>query len=141
MGPGTTRPSLLAHLHDPQDEAAWRAFEGRYRDLIRRYCRRRGLQTADAEDVSQLVLIALSRTLPGFRYLPERGRFRDYLGRVTENAVWRHLRSPARRDQLLETAMLEQLTTVTEGPICGTSAQGKPVARVTDRIPGRPSAS
>lgn len=118
MGSGsTTSPSLLARLRDPQDEAAWRTFESRYRDLIRRYCRRRGLQTADAEDVSQLVLMAMSRTLPGFRYAPERGRFRDYLGRVTENAVWRHLKSPTRGDLSLETSMLEEVTTVGEGPL------------------------
>jgi RNA polymerase sigma-70 factor (ECF subfamily) len=117
MGPGTTSPSLLARLRDPQDEAAWRAFEGRYRDLIRRYCRRRGLQTADAEDVSQLVLISMSRALPGFRYLPERGRFRDYLGRVTQNAIQRHLKSPTRSDLLLETSVLEEITTVVEKPL------------------------
>jgi RNA polymerase sigma-70 factor (ECF subfamily) len=117
MGSETTSPSLLARLRNPQDEAAWRTFESRYRDLIRRFCRRRGLQTADAEDVSQLVLLAMTRTLPGFQYMPERGRFRDYLGRVAENAVRQHLKSPTRSDLLLETSVLAEITTVEEGPL------------------------
>jgi RNA polymerase sigma-70 factor (ECF subfamily) len=116
MGSDTTSASLLARLRDPNDAVAWRTFEIRYRDLIRRYCRRRGLQTADAEDVSQLVLIAMARALPGFRYLPERGRFRDYLGRVAENAVKRHLKSPTRNDLLLETSMLDEIARATEEP-------------------------
>jgi len=117
MGIGTTSPSLLSRLRDPKDEAAWRTFEDRYRDLIRRFCRRRGLQTADAEDVSQLVLIAMTRALPGFRYQPERGRFRDYLGRVAENAVRQHLKSPTRGDLLLETSVLEEIATVENEPL------------------------
>lgn len=117
MGSETTRPSLLVRVRDPKDEEAWRTFEGRYRELIRRYCRGRGLQTADAEDVSQLVLLALARALPGFRYLPERGRFRDYLGRVTANAIARHFRSPVRSARLLETSVLDEITTVSDEPL------------------------
>ena len=113
----TTSPSLLSRLRNPGDGAAWEAFEVRYRELIRRYCRRRGLQTADAEDVAQLVLIAMARTLPGFRYEPSRGRFRHYLGRVTENAVKKHLASPIQGTRLLETEVLEQITQVVEQPL------------------------
>jgi len=117
MGAGTTSPSLLARLRNPQDEAAWRIFEGRYRDLIRRYCRRRGLQTADSEDIGQLVLIAMARALPAFRYRPERGRFRDYLGRVTENAIRRQLKRQTRGDVLLDTSVLDEMTIVGEEPL------------------------
>jgi RNA polymerase sigma-70 factor (ECF subfamily) len=85
----TTRLSLLERLRDPADVAAWRDFDRRYGDLIVRYGRLRGLQLADAEDVRQVVLLNLSRTMPRFRYSPERGRFRSYLGRVVQHAIWR----------------------------------------------------
>ena len=51
-----TRASLLIRLRRPADEAAWREFDAAYSELIVRYCRRLGLQLADAEDVRQLVL-------------------------------------------------------------------------------------
>jgi RNA polymerase sigma-70 factor (ECF subfamily) len=106
----TTHPSLLSRVRDPADAAAWREFEARYRDLIRRYCRRCGLQTADAEDVGQLVMLALARALQRFRFDPARGRFRDYLGRVVHNAIRRHLARPTQAPGLLDTAVLDLLT-------------------------------
>jgi len=109
MGSETTHPSLLARVRDPADAAAWREFEARYRDLIRRYCRRRGLQQADAEDVGQVVFLALSRALGSFRFDPARGRFRDYLGRVVQNAISRHAQRPRRPADLLDTSVLEAL--------------------------------
>jgi len=109
VGTETTHPTLLARVRDPSDAAAWREFEARYRDLIRRTCRRHGLQAADAEDVCQLVLLALARALQGFRLDPARGRFRDYLGRVVTNAIRRHRTSPRPAPHLLDTGMLDEL--------------------------------
>jgi RNA polymerase sigma factor (sigma-70 family) len=82
-----THPSLLSRVRDPADAAAWREFEALYRELLVRFCRRRGLQLADAEDVVQVVLTNLSKSLPGFVYDAQRGRFRDYLYRCTRNAI------------------------------------------------------
>jgi RNA polymerase sigma-70 factor (ECF subfamily) len=111
MAPETTHPSLLARVRDPQDAEAWREFEARYRDLIRRYCRKRGLQQADAEDVSQTVLLALSRALKRFHFDPRRGRFRDYLGRVVHHAILRHGAHPRRPTDPLDATVLDSLTT------------------------------
>jgi RNA polymerase sigma-70 factor (ECF subfamily) len=83
----TTRPSLLARVRNAADAEGWRQFEAAYGDLILRYCRRRGLQLADAEDVRQVVLTKLARSLRHFEYDRARGRFRDYLGRCVRNAI------------------------------------------------------
>jgi RNA polymerase sigma-70 factor (ECF subfamily) len=89
MGSDTTSPSLLRRVRDPADRAAWREFDTKYGELIVRYCRGRGLQHADADDIRQMVMARLSRALRGFRYSPQRGKFRTYLGRIVRNEMIR----------------------------------------------------
>lgn len=106
MDPEATHPSLLSRVRDPSDSAAWREFDQRYRDLILRYCRARGLQEADAEDVRQVVMFNLSKTLRTFEYSPSRGRFRDYLGRTVRHSVAQWSARPNRGDIALGSSML-----------------------------------
>lgn len=88
MGLSTaTHTTLLARLGTGQDHAAWAEFVGRYGDLIRGFCIRRGLQPADCEDVQQDVLLSLSKSMPGFRYDPSKGLFRSYLKTVVIHAI------------------------------------------------------
>lgn len=104
-----TRATLLSRVRDPSDERAWREFDERYRELILRYGRRRGLQPANAEDVRQLVMLGLSKSLRSFKYDPARGRFRDYLGRVVRNAVTRFVSCPNDTAGSLQEHELERL--------------------------------
>ena len=106
MGPETTQPSLLSRVRNPADDAAWREFDAKYRDLILRYCRARGLQTADAEDVRQIAMANLAKSLRSFEYRPARGRFRGYLGQVVRSAVSRHFRRPDESARALDTDVL-----------------------------------
>lgn len=96
MASDTTRISLLSRVRDLGNDAAWREFDRTYRELILRYARRRGLQIGDAEDVRQAVMLRLMRALPGFRYDPSVGRFRDYLRTVAHHEVVRQFESAAR---------------------------------------------
>jgi RNA polymerase sigma factor (sigma-70 family) len=82
-----TSASLLLRVRDPADSSAWAAFESLYGPLVRRSCRRRGLQEADAADVSQEVLVRVAKSIRGFDYAPERGKFRSWLGTITANEV------------------------------------------------------
>lgn len=91
----TTSPTLLTRLRDRSDAEAWAIFARTYRDLITRFCRRRGLQFADADDVFQRVLLKLMKGLPGFEYDQGRGRFRDYLFRCVRSAICDVTRCPA----------------------------------------------
>lgn len=84
-----TRPSLLARLRTSTDEEAWREFDDRYRELVLRYCRLRGLQASDADDVRQLVMFRLVDSMKRFEYDPARGRFHHYLGTVVGHAITR----------------------------------------------------
>ena len=76
------------------DDASWRQFDAKYRELILRYCRARGLQTSDAEDVRQIAMANLAKSLRSFEYKLTRGRFRGYLGQVVRSAISRHFKRP-----------------------------------------------
>jgi RNA polymerase sigma-70 factor (ECF subfamily) len=82
-----TRASLLLRLRDGAADEAWGLFVDRYGPLVREWCRRWGLQPADADDVTQVVLLKLATHLRQFRYDPAR-RFRGFLRTVAHNA-WR----------------------------------------------------
>jgi RNA polymerase sigma-70 factor (ECF subfamily) len=84
----TTRLTLLGRLRrDPTDQAAWDEFVERYGRHIYRWCRQWRLQDADAEDVTQEILVKLARKLRDFAYDPSRS-FRGWLKTVTHHA-WR----------------------------------------------------
>jgi RNA polymerase sigma factor (sigma-70 family) len=84
----TTCQTLLARLrHDPANEAAWGEFVEHYGRHIYRWCRQWGLQDADAEDVTQEILLKLARKLRDFAYNPE-SSFRGWLKTVAHHA-WR----------------------------------------------------
>ena len=94
MDADTTSPTLLSRVRDPADTAAWREFDSRYGELVLRYCRRRGLQHSDAEDVRQMVMLKVSRALRDFKYDPRRGRFRGFLWRIVRNENLRYVTRP-----------------------------------------------
>jgi RNA polymerase sigma factor (sigma-70 family) len=82
-----TRPSLLVRIRDPRDAIAWSDFVEIYAPLIHSYVRTRGLQDADAADVTQDVLHAVATNAERFDYDPARGSFRGWLFRVTLNKL------------------------------------------------------
>jgi RNA polymerase sigma-70 factor (ECF subfamily) len=82
-----TRPSFLGRLAlVPADPAAWEEFTTRYGSLVYQWCRNWGLQPADAEDVTQTVLLDVARGIRAFRYDPTRS-FRAWLKTLT-GRVW-----------------------------------------------------
>lgn len=91
----STHQSLLLRLRDGGDADAWAEFDGRYRELLFAFARRRGLQPADADDLAQDVLAAAHRALPTFRYDPARGSFRGWLKTAAVRAVGKLRRGSA----------------------------------------------
>jgi RNA polymerase sigma-70 factor (ECF subfamily) len=94
----TTRITLLARLRqDPSDQAGWDEFVERYGRHIYRWCRQWKLQDADAEDVTQDILVKLTQKLRAFAYDPSRS-FRGWLKTVAHHA-WRDFEDSRRHDQ------------------------------------------
>jgi RNA polymerase sigma-70 factor (ECF subfamily) len=92
-----TRPSLLVRIADPLDVESWRTFVDTYAPLIYRHARNKGLQDADAADVTQEVLTEVARAIRAFEYQPARGRFRDWLWTVTHRVLVRFFQKCSRR--------------------------------------------
>jgi RNA polymerase sigma-70 factor (ECF subfamily) len=86
-----TRASLLARLGDPEDRAAWQQFVDLYGSLVYGFARRRGLQDADAADLTQEVFAALAGQAGRWQYDPQQGSFRGWLYGVTRNKLSRFL--------------------------------------------------
>jgi RNA polymerase sigma-70 factor (ECF subfamily) len=82
----------LFRIRNERDDEAWSLFLETYAPVVYRYCRRRGLQDSDAADVTQEVMTQVARSVSGFDYDPERGRFRDWLFRIVYNRLADHLR-------------------------------------------------
>jgi RNA polymerase sigma-70 factor (ECF subfamily) len=81
-----TSPTLLARLRQvPADQAAWALFTERYGRKIYAWCRQWNLQEADAEDVTQTVLLKLAATMQSFVYDPAKS-FRGWLKTVVRHA-------------------------------------------------------
>lgn len=82
-----TSITLLGKLRDdPRNQAAWQEFVRRYRPLIYGFCVGWQLQPADAEDLTQAVLLRLVEKMRGFRYDPSQS-FRAWLKTVTRRVL------------------------------------------------------
>lgn len=107
----STHVTLLRGLQAGDGSQAWSEFLHRYGTLIRSVAIRHGLQGADTDDVVQDVLIGLSKALTKFDYDPARARFRTFLQRIVQRAVFQRFRqnkSANRIEDVEITAAAEQ---------------------------------
>lgn len=108
IGPGywpRTRASLIIQLQDveeddPRREEIWAEFLNLYLPPIRRFCRRR-LPVDDVEEVAHVVFLRIFRSLPKFRYDPNRGRFGGWVGMITRREIIRFVLKKQREGRLL----------------------------------------
>lgn len=106
-----TRQSLLLEL-GKRSEEAWTEFLGVYEQAIYRLCRSKGLQDADARDVTQEVLAAVHARVATWDGDPSKGSFRGWLMRVARNLsvdsiVQRARRVPGSGDTQVAQALRE----------------------------------
>jgi RNA polymerase sigma-70 factor (ECF subfamily) len=91
-----TNPSLLYRLRNVDDRQAWEEFVEIYGPAVYGFGRKKGLQHADAADLTQAVFWRLALHLPRFTYDPQLGRFRAWLFTIVRNelSVLRRPRAP-----------------------------------------------
>jgi RNA polymerase sigma-70 factor (ECF subfamily) len=92
----STSTTLLGRLRqEPADQAAWVEFVHRYGPQVYRWCRHWRLQEADAEDVTQAVLVRLSARMRTFSHDSAKS-FRAYLRTVARYAWCDYLETSKR---------------------------------------------
>ena len=105
----TTSVTLLGRLHrQPADGTAWQEFVARYRPRIYAQCLAFPLQAADAEDITQAVLLRLVEKLPEFCYDPAQS-FRAWLQTVTRRILSDYLAEQRRLQGSGDSAVVRML--------------------------------
>ena len=92
-----TEITLLDRLRNGTDSLAWREFSDRYRRFILAVAKKRGCSDHTVEEIVQDVMLEVFRERDDFVYDRSRGRFRDWLAKVTCNKIAEHYRQPAQR--------------------------------------------
>jgi RNA polymerase sigma-70 factor (ECF subfamily) len=83
-----TRMTLLLRIRDAQDQEAWRQFVELYAPVVYGYARKRGLQEADAQDVTQEVLRGVAGAVAGLDAVARQGSFRKWLFTLAHHKVF-----------------------------------------------------
>ena len=98
-----TRASLMLRLRDPHDQQAWAQFITMYEPLVLRMLRERGLQDADARDVTQQVVMAVAHAVDAWQPDGQEASFRRWLFTIARRLALKFIqrgapgRGPARR--------------------------------------------
>ncbi|WP_158222808.1 sigma-70 family RNA polymerase sigma factor [Rhodopirellula sp. MGV] len=74
-------------LHDQRDGEAWTEFSRLYRPVVCQLAVHHGMQQADAEDLAQQVLIAISRAIQTFDHDQGQAKFRTWLKTIARRAI------------------------------------------------------
>ena len=85
-----TRESLILQVKDPSNRRAWEEFTELYQPVIFRIAVAKGMQHADAQDLSQQVLLAVSSAIGRWEKRPDGTPFRNWLSaarRQTNNQI------------------------------------------------------
>jgi RNA polymerase sigma-70 factor (ECF subfamily) len=136
--PPLTRPSLLVRIRDLEDQAAWSEFVELYGPVVYGFARKRGLQEADAADLTQEVLRAVAAAAGRLEYDPRKGWFRGWLCTVARNKLHDLLTSRRRQGQgsgdTAVQALLEEQPAQQEESLWDREYQQRLLAWATERV-------
>jgi len=104
-----TNQSLIARVKDSADAGSWAEFLGIYQPVLFRMARRRGLQDADAHDVTQQVFLSISRSIENWTADNDQPPFRAWLTTVAKNAITKALTRRPRDLAAGSTSVIELL--------------------------------
>jgi RNA polymerase sigma-70 factor (ECF subfamily) len=87
MRPPDTRHSLIVRLKDSRNDLAWTEFVCAYEPFLTRLVRKQGTPERHVADVTQQLLIAIAKSVDGWKPDGKTASFRRWLGCVARNVV------------------------------------------------------
>ena len=108
-----TRFSLIEKIKDPGDAEAWSEFTAIYYPLVFEICRKKGLQHADATDITQEVLSRVADAVEKYDSDRPGATFRGWLYRITRNLTVDFFRRRA-KDPLANAALTSDWNEIRE---------------------------
>ena len=87
MRPPDTRHSLIVRLKDSRNDLAWTEFVCAYEPFLTRLLRKQGTPERHVADVTQQLLIAIAKSVDGWKSDGKTASFRRWLGCVARNVV------------------------------------------------------
>ena len=87
MRPPETRHSLIVRLKDARNDRAWTEFVCAYEPFLSRLVRKQGTPDRHVADVTQQILIAIAKSVEGWKADGKTASFRRWLGCVARNVV------------------------------------------------------
>lgn len=97
--PGTISSSLLGAVKESQEDA-WARMTLLYAPLVYFWCRQAGLQSSDAEDVVQEVLVTIASRVGEFERNRATGSFRGWLRTITHHKLGDFIRADRQREHV-----------------------------------------
>jgi RNA polymerase sigma factor (sigma-70 family) len=94
------RASLIGRLKNWGDQTSWDDFNRTYRPLIVAFAMQQGLNESEAEDVAQDTLLAVAKSVGGFKYDPNRSSFKHWLLTVARHRITDHIRRRSKEVEL-----------------------------------------
>ena len=82
-----TRRTLLSRLKHWDNQESWREFFNTYWKLIFGVAVRAGLTEAEAQDVVQETILSVAKTMPNFKYNPDKCSFKTWLQHLTRKRI------------------------------------------------------
>jgi RNA polymerase sigma-70 factor, ECF subfamily len=108
-----TPVSLLERLRKSPDEWAWQRLADLYLPLVHRWLNHQGVDSADADDLTQEILLTIVRELREFEHSGRAGAFRAWLRMITVHRLrgyWRRKQSSPAQGVAEELDRLEDPT-------------------------------
>ena len=85
-----TRQTLLQRAKNQDDQQAWEEFISYYKSFIQTLIYKMNFSGKDTEDLTQIILLNLWKTLAG--YDKEKASFRNWMGAVIRNTTCNYYR-------------------------------------------------
>ena len=108
-----TRLTLIERARNPLDESAWEDFVTYYYDFIKAVLFNMSINSNDVEDLVQVILLALWKSLPEMKYEKGKARFRTWLSKIIKFKAIDYIRKSV-RNQNKQTKIINEAELIEE---------------------------